>query len=66
MLEDDETDEFEPLEDVSEETCRHGTSPSNCEKVCECGHVCSDHPDDLECQVYGCDCAEWTEDEEEA
>lgn len=42
--------------------CRHWGDPSECEKLCKCGHQCHEHYDS-NCDVDDCQCEDWDERE---
>ena len=41
--------------------CQHWDLLEDCERVCVCGHLCSQHGEDF-CTKFSCDCLEFEEE----
>lgn len=58
MSEDDWDDDSGPF-------CQHWHSPDTCETMCQCGHPCSEHAMDGECNRTTCSCGSFVGDADE-
>jgi hypothetical protein len=51
-------DDYERQDYDSGPYCVHWSDPADCDKMCKCGHKCSQH-DFSDCLVENCNCDEF-------
>jgi hypothetical protein len=60
----DEDDKNEEVEWDTGTYCEHWCEPQECEELCQCGHMCKQHPM-AGCNVEGCVCQEFKNKQED-
>jgi hypothetical protein len=62
----DYREDIEYGDDDGDFLCSHENDPSECQRLCKCGHPCSDHEPFLEeCQADGCSCRKFEDEDDD-